>query len=142
MNRSLLLALAAALATQSTLVAAEPLGRLFFTPERRAAMERQRQLNIEQTRTLQGSTMRLDGIVRRSSGRSTVWINGQAEHENSNAAGVNAVLPSHHPGKAILSTGDEPPAELRVGESINRATRETQDALGGGRVVAEPAKGR
>ncbi len=53
---------------------AQELGRLFFTPERRAAMERQRTQNVEEARTLQGTTMSLDGVVYRSSGKATVWI--------------------------------------------------------------------
>ena len=51
---------------------AAPLGRLFFTPERRAALERQRAFNIQEAQTLQGSSMSLDGVVYRSGGTSTV----------------------------------------------------------------------
>jgi hypothetical protein len=137
-----LLAAAAALATLAPAQAAEPLGRLFFTPERRAALERQRQYNIQETRTVQGATMRLDGIVRRSSGHTTVWVNGQAQHDRSRDAGVAVALPPQSADAARLSAGDEAPAQLRVGESINRATRETQDGLNGGRIshAAKPAE--
>jgi hypothetical protein len=130
----LLLIAGALLSLQWTLAAAEPLGRLFFTPERRAALERQRQFNIQETRTLQGGNMRLDGVVRRSSGHSTVWVNGQIQHDRNHNAGVFVELPGHDAGKARLSAGDEAAAELKVGESINRATRETEDGLNGGSV--------
>jgi hypothetical protein len=139
---TLLLAVAAA-GTGPLQASAEPLGRLFFTPERRAQLERQRQYNIQETRTLQGGSMRLDGIVQRSSGRSTIWVNGVPQNERSDSAGVAAKLPQHGANKAELSTGDEPAAELRVGEAINRGTRETSDLLGGGIVRrSPPATGR
>ncbi len=113
---------------------AEPLGRLFFTPERRVALERQRQLNIQETQTLEGATMSLDGVVVRSSGKRTVWVNRRAQHDNAAPAGVTVDVTRREPGKASLSVGEETPAQLKVGETINRATREKADALGGGQV--------
>lgn len=102
----------------------EPLGRLFFTPERRAALERQRQLNIQEAQTLEGAAMSLDGVVLRSGGKRTVWINQQAQHDDSAPSGVTVAVPRRNPARAVLSAGEESPASLRVGESINRATRE------------------
>lgn len=118
---------------------AQELGRLFFTPERRAAMERQRTSNIQEAQTLQGTTMSLDGVVYRSSGKSTVWINRTAQTEGESArTGVSAVLSPKTPGSALLAPGDEAPAQLKVGETINRATGERNKRLGGG-VVVTPA---
>ena len=115
---------------------APELGRLFFTPERRAALERQRASNIQEAQTLQGSSMSLDGVVYRSGGKSTVWINRQAQTENeSSRTGVNAVVSPGTPGSAMLAPGEEPPAQLKVGEAINRATGERNTRLGGGVVV-------
>lgn len=119
---------------------APELGRLFFTPEKRAALERQRTLNIQETQTLQGNTMSLDGVVYRSGGKSTVWINNQAQHENESArTGVTAVVSPKAPGSALLAPGEEPPTQLKVGETINRATGERNTRLGGGAVVAPAA---
>ena len=42
---------------------APELGRLFFTPDRRIALERQRTFNVQEAQTLQGTTMSLDGVV-------------------------------------------------------------------------------
>lgn len=120
--------------------APETLGRLFFTPERRAALERNRLLNIQETRSLEGATMSLDGIVQRSSGKSTVWVNGRAQNEgDAGSSGVSARLNPQTPGRALLAPGEESPAQLKVGESMNRATGERNDRLGAGRVVT-PAK--
>jgi hypothetical protein len=126
----------------TTLVAAgyaraEPLGKLFFTPERRAALERQRQLNIQETRTLEGSTISLDGIVSRSSGRTTVWVNQRPQNENASGTGVTAAVSPQNPAQAVVTPGEETPASLKVGESINRATREKVSALGDGTVVVK-----
>lgn len=62
-----------------------PLGRLFLTPDMRAHLERQRQLDIKETRSLEGGTLRLDGVVVRSSGKSTVWVNNRPQSENDGA---------------------------------------------------------
>ena len=126
------------LAVLAPAFAAEPaeLGRLFFTPEKRATLERQRTLNVQEAQSLQGSTMSLDGVVYRSSGKATVWINQQAQNENESArTGVSAVISAKTPGRALLAPGEETPAQLKVGESVNRATGERNTRLGGGVVL-------
>lgn len=115
--------------------AAEPLGRLFFTPERRAVLERQRQMNVQKVQTLEGSVMSLDGIVTRSSGKSTIWVNQRPQHENASRTGVTATVATKSPERAVLAPTDEQAASLRVGESINRGTREKMSGLGGGQVI-------
>lgn len=121
-------------------VAAEPtgLGRLFFTPERRLALERQRTHNVQQAQALQGTTMTLDGVVYRSSGKSTVWINQHAQNENdANRTGVTTTLSPRNPGRALIAPGEDTPSKMKVGEALNRATGERNTRLGGG-VVATP----
>lgn len=111
-----------------------PLGRLFMTPEWRANLERQRQFNIQETRSLEGGTMRLDGVVVRSSGKSTVWVNNRPQTENANDTGVAVATSRQQPGRATLSTGTESPADLKVGVTLNRATRETAGGLADGEI--------
>ena len=118
--------------------AAEPatLGRLFFSPERRVALERQRTHNVQQVQALQGATMSLDGVVYRSSGKTTVWINQHAQNENdAKRTGVSATLSPRNPGRALIAPGEDTPAQLKVGEAVNRATGERNTRLGGGQVV-------
>ncbi len=134
-----------ALATLFPAHAAEgpELGRLFFTPDRRVALERQRTHNVQEAQTLQGTTMTLDGVVYRSSGKSTVWVNRQAQTEGESArTGVSAVVSPKSPGSALLAPGEETPAQLKVGEAVNRATGERNTRLGGGRVVTPGAQNR
>jgi hypothetical protein len=117
-----------------------PLGRLFMTPAWRVTLDRQRQFNVQETRSLEGGTIRLDGVVVRSSGKSTVWVNNRPQTENASDTGVTAATSHQQPGRATLSTGTESPADLKVGVTINRATRETADGLGSGEIrVNRPA---
>lgn len=126
--------------------AAEPtagLGRLFMTPEWRANLERQRQLNIQETRNLEGGSMRLDGVVVSSSGKATVWVNHRPQTESARDTGVVATPARQQPGRATLAPGAEAPADLSVGETINRATRETAGGLAAGEIrVHRPAPPR
>lgn len=122
---------------------AEPLGRLFLTPERRAALERQRQLNIQEVReqVIEGATLTVSGIVRRSSGRTTAWINDTPQDEGGAVSGVRVEIDRANPGRATLTAGEETPASLKVGETINRATRETSGGLRDGRIVIKGGTG-
>ncbi len=148
-NRIHLLLLIPLLASGSALAATgdngnAALGRLFFTPEKRATLERQRQLNIQEAQTLEGASMSLDGVVVRSSGKRTVWINSRAQHDQAAPAGVSAGIKARQPGQAVLQAGEEAPASLKVGETINRATRESAGGLAQGQISvhrpAAPAK--
>lgn len=129
----------------ATAADAPALGRLFFTPERRTALERQRTLNLQEAQTLLGATISLDGVVYRSSGKTTVWINQQAQNEHdAQRTGVGVTVSPKAPGSALVAPGEEPPARLKVGETMNRATGERHTRLGGGVVLtpASPAAGR
>ena len=121
----------------SVACAEESLGRLFFTPEKRAVLERQRQMNIQiqETQTLQGASVHLDGIIQRSSGKKTVWINGLPQNDNATPLGVAAKIAPGDPARAALSAEGESPVNLKVGETVNRATREKDNGLEGGTIL-------
>jgi hypothetical protein len=90
--------------------AAEPLGRLFFAPEQRLLLERQRQ---EGTSEAGESRIRLDGLAVRRSGRVATWVNGRVEHD-----------------ERLTRT-----ATLRVGESLDPLTGSKQDLIPDGGIV-------
>ena len=46
-------------------------------------------------------------------------------------------LSSRNPGRALIAPGEDTPAQLKVGEAVNRATGERDTRLRGG-VVAAP----
>lgn len=57
----------------------DTLGRLFFTPQQRAALERQRQASANGRPVAEGQgSYRINGEVRRSSGHNTRWVNDAA----------------------------------------------------------------
>lgn len=132
--------LSSTMASSLSMAEDQPLGRLFFTPEKRAALERQRRLNIQEAQTLEGATMSLNGVVLRSSGKKTVWINGRAQQDELSPLNVTAAVKAKEARGALLSANGEPPAELKVGEAINRATREKNNGLQGGSLQVNPAK--
>lgn len=140
MKAARLIAAAASLAGLAAALpaGAEPLGRLFFTPERRAALERQRQLNIQETQqVIEGATLTVSGVVRRSSGRTTAWVNNTPQDPGNAASGVRVEVDRANPARATVVAGEESPATLKVGEAINRATRETSSGVGEGRITVK-----
>jgi hypothetical protein len=104
----LLLVAATAAGAQS-----EPLGRLFMTPQQRSALDRERLLGLNQRQSELDSeaSYTYNGEVRRSSGRNTRWINGEAQ-----------------PG----ATGSP---QIPAGDTFHPATGEHDSVLGDGRIV-------
>ncbi|MDE2600143.1 MAG: hypothetical protein KGL40_11030 [Rhodocyclaceae bacterium] len=115
---------------------AEPessLGRLFLTPEKRQALDRQRDFNQPETGDEpDGETLQLDGVVQRSSGRNSVWINRRLQTDADKAVR----LEKSRPGAAELKLDNAEGARLKVGESINRKTHERKDVVAPGAVGA------
>jgi len=115
---------------------AAPFGRLFFTPERRAALERQRQLNIQEKtqETVEVASVHLNGVVRRTGNRTTVWVNGRPQQVDNAATGILVTPSARDVERVNIRVGDESSSSLRVGETLNRATQEMSDGLAGGQL--------
>ncbi len=90
----------------------EALGRLFFTPAERAALDRQRLLGAQEVQAEQAATLSINGIVRSSGGTTTVWINGIPQDGNS----------------------------LRTGKSGNPANGWNKKGLGNGLILINPGR--
>ena len=130
----LMLALLSAIAP--ALRADDGLGRLFFTPERRQNLDRQRQLNIQDKQEIpEDPTLTINGIVTRNSGKRTAWINGVAQNENETQSGISVTPSRKDPGNITVQANDAPTAKARVGDTVNRNTGETIDLLGNGRIA-------
>ena len=86
------------------------LGRLFVTPQRRALLDELRHNNARVDSTQQLDSVRLDGIVRRSSGNQTIWINGQSYTDHAPVTRVDD-------SSARVISGSKSGVELKVGES-------------------------
>lgn len=135
--RAASLAVILLLSTLSPLVnAEETLGRLFLTPERRQILDRQRQLNVQDKQQInEDPTLTINGVVTRSSGKRTTWINGAAQNENEVHGGVSVTPDGKESGKVVVQANDSPKAKARVGETVNRNTGEARDLLYDGRIV-------
>ena len=129
-------------AAAATGTAAQELGRLFFTPEQRAALDARRKARLPDkpaaTPQAESPVTRVNGIVQRSGGRSTVWVNGEAIPEDSQAAGQGAPQPAGA-GRVTVPAGEGAKGRsLRVGESLNRDSGEVSDIVGKDEVKVGP----
>jgi hypothetical protein len=88
------------------------LGRLFVSPQRRALLDELRHNNARVDSTQQLDSVRLDGIVRRSSGKQTVWINGQGYTDHAPVTHLDD-------SSARVISGSKDGVELKVGESMH-----------------------
>lgn len=109
---------AACLALTSTAAsAAEPLGRLFFTPEQRATLEARRLAPPSAPAAAPSSDrVSVDGIVQRSDGPATVWINGVPR-----TVSPGSLVPSAKGGPAAVEVPvpeKDQRVRLRVGETL------------------------
>lgn len=57
-------------------LAADP-GRLFYTPAERAQLEAARAGKVRQAPSTVAQSLHFDGVIIRSDGRNTSWVNGQ-----------------------------------------------------------------
>ncbi|MEK6591475.1 MAG: hypothetical protein AABZ67_00190 [Pseudomonadota bacterium] len=105
--------------------AAEPLGRLFFTPAQRAQLDTARgqksraTLSSEEEATPLPETVTYSGMVRRNDGKSTVWLNNRAINDRQPTEGVPAVGRVRPDGRIVLDTPQGGlNVELKVGQSV------------------------
>jgi hypothetical protein len=110
---------------------AEPIGRLFFTPEYRVALERQRRLGIGD----QGKPVSLDGVVAGSRGGLTIWTNQHVRHGSRADPTAPVVVPTQDASRATIFFSDSAPVALKVGETLDLTTGLRTDSLAGGRVT-------
>lgn len=95
----------------------ENLGRLLLTPEQRNALEQQRRQVPYSDAKTRGVKLTVNGEVRRNSGKSTRWINGEASHD-----GSGAELP------------------VAVGDSYDANSGERESLLRDGKISIRPGK--
>jgi hypothetical protein len=127
-----------ALALIAPPLGAQELGRLFFTPEQRAALDARRKARVPDRAAplLAAPSTRLDGFVKRSAGPSTVWINGESMTENApeapriDARGSGVSLSVGEAGQRV---------QLKPGETLDRGNGEVRDVLGDGEIRVRPA---
>lgn len=131
------LALVAA-AGPATTARAENLGRLFFAPEQRTELDARRRARVPDKPAAAAETpaptLRVHGLVQRSDGHQTVWIDGQPS--NPGEARVSVVTRGRMPGRlAVTLEGRPEPIEIEVGATLERDTGRVRTLLGEGAVL-------
>jgi len=109
----------------------QEVGRLFFTPEQRAALDARRKARVPDKPAavvVASPTTKLDGYVKRSGGPSTVWVNGEPLPEGAGDA------PRIGPRVSISVGEGGRRAALRPGEVLDRGTGEVRDLIGDGEI--------
>jgi hypothetical protein len=120
-----------ALTAVSTYASAQELGRLFFTPDERAALDARRKARVPDkpaAAVVASPTTKLDGYVKRSGGPSTVWVNGEPVPEGGGDGpriGSRVSIPVGEGGRR---------AALKPGEVLDRGTGEVRDVIGEGEI--------
>jgi hypothetical protein len=121
LRHALLVAAIACLLTKPAFSEEESLGRLFYTPSQRAALN----ANIRSVtktpkpRTPIPRSVTLSGVVTRSDGERTVWIDGRAYHQG-NPDDVRVITQSDDPASAELKVrGVRNRVPVRVGQQLD-----------------------
>jgi len=128
--------------------APERLGRLFFTPAQRASLDVARSQRAraalstekpEQEATPVPQTITYSGVLRRSDGKTTVWINNQAVHDRE-SAGAAAIVGRVRPdGSVTLQVPQSGRSvSLKPGQSVELLTGAVEE--GYSRRVEAPTK--
>ena len=124
---------------------AQELGRLFFTPEQRAALDARRKARLPDkpaaTTATESPFTRVDGAVQRGGGKSTVWVNGEMIPEDAQADGARIAPSGPAAGHVLIPAGEGTQRQdLRVGETLDRASGEVRDVVGEGEVRIGPRR--
>lgn len=135
MRRAFALLLACAVLAPCA-AAAQELGRLFFNPEQRAALDARRKARLpdKPMAAAPSPTTRIDGNVQRSSGRSTLFIDGAAVPDGTQPDGLRIRRSGDAGGVSVVIGEDNRRIDLRVGETLDRATGDVKGVLGDGEV--------
>ena len=124
---------------------AQELGRLFFTPDQRAALDARRKARVPDKPAAvpqaEQPVTRVDGAVRRPGGKSTVWVNGEPIPENPRADGARLQPDGAKSGRVSIPVGEGAQRyELRVGETLDRGSGEVRDVIGEGEIKVGPRR--
>lgn len=142
---SVLVVLFVSQAQAQTQTQTKPLGRLFFTPVERASLDHMRKTGVkpeepnaskEAVVPVPGFAdqtqlqLTVNGVVRRANGKSTTWLNQTAIEENQVSQNIRVKQSASRPSLISIYLEDGKQAELKVGQSVDRANGQVQDVLG------------
>jgi len=118
---------------QFTLCGAQELGRLFFSPAERAALDARRSEKPGDAPAAAQAPLRIDGYMLRPGGRPTVWVNGGALAAGAQAEGIRVAPRIGHPGEVTITIGaNRPSVGAKVGSTLDR--EKVRDLIGDGQL--------
>lgn len=103
--------------------AAEPLGRLFFSPEQRAQLDALRTKKVVAAQVKDEPApefITYNGIIRRNDGKTTVWVNNKPLSENDIRDSASLVGRIERDGRILIQPSQNataPNLRLKVGQS-------------------------
>jgi hypothetical protein len=113
--------------------AQQNLGRLFLQPQQRQELDRRRQANIQEAAAVTENLVTINGQVSRSSGRTTVWVNGIPQ---------DGTRKPNDPARVALPGGEgQPSVNLKIGQTLDKVRGEVRDPVGAGKILT-PAQRR
>lgn len=118
MARLIFLLIIAFLPGHAACAGEESLGRLFFSPDERAMLDRMRQKSGGATLSAT-EQITLNGIVRRSSGKTTAWINQVPQHENEAPQGISVQQGQASKPSAALLLPSGKQVHLKAGQTFD-----------------------
>lgn len=118
MARLIFLLMIAFLLGHAVCAGAEPLGRLFFSPDERAMLDRMRQKSGGSAASATAQ-ITLNGIVRRSSEKTTAWINQVPQHENETPQGIAVQQGKTSKPSALLLLPSGKQVQLKAGQTFD-----------------------
>ncbi len=148
MRKALIIAaLIAGSIVPAAVTAAEPLGRLFFTPRQRNDLDAGKNAGTLAPVAPAPRTVHLDGVVTRSDAERTVWINGTVYHDGSPAGVQVNTSPGAPASTSIRITGKTATTRVKVGQQLDLNSgqiredfsRRRRAADSAGATVADPA---
>jgi hypothetical protein len=136
------------LAVSAPCRAQEDLGRLFYSNEQRQALDAGKRIVVKSAKKEPAPGVKpktedfaLHGVVTRSDGERTVWINDKAYH-NDSPQGVGVKIRSGNPATAEISLGtSKKSVSVKVGEQLDGDTGLVRQYQRGGRDHATHASG-
>jgi hypothetical protein len=110
--------------------AGQELGRLFFSPAERAALDAEREAGA--TRPVAAKTpvpLRIDGYVRRSGGGATLWVNG-APLAGGSLEDVHMAPATGQPGEVVVTRRAQGSGlRVKVGSTFDAGSGAVLDAI-------------
>jgi hypothetical protein len=112
--------------------AAEPLGRLFYTPQQRATLDNARgqkiKIDVETETPTSPENISVNGVIERSDGQSTVWINNRPVNEKRATSGIKIIGRSADNASVTLQLPQSSRSvDVKVGQNLDATSGHVQE---------------